>query len=292
MKRLASLCALVVLISSRPALVGAATINGQTTAPNSPLTSPVIGAGTATADVAQVASSNTALFGFAQVNTAFSAALTYQGFTAANNWVYSFNGLPAPLANPVGLGASANFNVTTYNLGLNVAQTGFGESMQFTLQNNTGSPNTTGLNGVTVTLHWLQLINESTKIAGNFGTMINGLQGWWALDNGFVLRNNANPTAAPYYDSNNGPAVFPPNFVDNPGFFGPLTTGTTYLHFITIPTWDVNYNGTDYIIVGNDAVEWGMTITPEPSTFAMGISLVVVIAVIVRKERFRACRAA
>jgi hypothetical protein len=289
MKRLAWLSAIVVLVSCRPLDARASTINGQTTAMNSPLLSPVPGVGTATANLAQLTSASSAPFTAAQVGTALSAVLKDQGFTAANDWVYKFNGLPGLLTNPVGPG-NANFNVTTYTLRLNGAQTGFGETMKFTLQNPPPNPNLAGLAGATVTQHWIQLINESRQLAGNFGYQINGLQGWWGLDNGFVVVNNQNPAAEPYYDSNNGPAVFPPNFEDNPGYFSPLLTGTTYLNFITIPTWDVSYNGDDYILVGNAGVEWGFTVTPEPSTFVLAISCVVVTAVLIRLRRTRACQ--
>jgi len=286
MKRLIWLSAMALLISDRPVEVWSATITGQTTATNSPLPSPVAGVGTATADVAQLTSATSAPFTAAQVGTALSALMTDQGFTAANNWVYSFNNLPGQLVNPVGLG-NANFNVTTYNLRLNGAQTGFGETMKFTLQNGPGNPNLGGLNGATVTQHWIQLVNESRQLAGNFGFQINGLQGWWGLDNGFVVRNKQNPTAAPFYDSNNGPNIVPPNFSDSPQYFSPLLTGTSYLNFITIPTWDVSYNGNDYLLVGNAGVEWGFTITPEPSSLALAVSFAALIGFVTLMKRAR-----
>jgi hypothetical protein len=280
MKRLNWLTAIVVLISCQPVDVRAAMVGGQTTATNSPLTSPVPGVGVAIADVAQLTSATSVPYTDAQVNTALSALLTDQGFTAANNWIYSFNGLPGLLTNPVGLG-NANFNITTYDLRLNGAQTGFGETMVFTLQNPPPDPNLTGLNGATVKQHWLQLVNESVRIAGGtFGYQIGGLPGWWGLDNGFVVLNAQNPAAAPFYDSNMGPNIFPPQFSDTPQYFSPLLTGTTYLHFVTVPTWDVSYNGNDYLLVGSSAVEWGFVIVPEPSTFTIVFSFVVLCMVV------------
>ena len=287
MKRSTWLPALVLSVAFPAAHVRAATITGPTLPNNSPLTSPVAGVGTAIADVAQLTSATSAPFTATQVGNALSALLTDQGFTAANNWIYTFNGLPGLLTNPIGLG-NANFNITTYTLGLNGAKTGFGETMQFTLQNGPPAPDLTGLRGATETEHWLQLVNESVKLAGTFGFQINGLQGWWGLDNGFVVRNNQNPTAAPYYDSNNGPAIFPPNFTDTPHYFSPLLTGTTYLHFVTIPVWDVSYNANDYVLVGNAGLEWGFTITPEPATFVLAVSALVVMAIAGCIRRIRA----
>jgi len=249
---------------------------------------------TAVADKAQLVTS-------ASFDPLLSALLVDQKFIAANNWIYSFKAadLPKGIVNPVALPTvapnNANFNITTYDLRLNPGKTAFGETFKFTLLNPPADP---VLNGATITKHWIQLVNESKQVTKDNGTpegtpygfTIPGQQGFWALDNGFVDWSKAGD--APFYDSNAGPAVFPPNFVDNPEFFS-AQTGTTYLHFITIPAWDVAFGGKDYVIVGDTGITWGFTIIPEPSTIIL-VSIGGVLLVIVawfQRPRSRQCAA-
>lgn len=198
-------------------------------------------------------------------NQALTATLIAQGYTTTNGWYYSFPP-PAPLTNPVSLGSTSNFNVTTYSLSVTPAQPGgqIAEPVQFTLSlGNTKSP-------AGATSHWLQLLNESQQYATKetnykpFGYQINGLSGYWQLDNGDLPGGKAGVGPGPYYDSNGGPA-YSTTFKDNPTV-GSAWPGT-YLHFLTIPTWDVNQGGKDYILVGNQAISWGYTVIPEPGAF-------------------------
>lgn len=259
--------------------------------PPPPLTSIV--PETAVADTAQLVPS-------ANFNAILAATLTAQGYTAANNWVYSFNSppLPAGLVNPVALPANATFNITAYNLYLNPPMTAFGELFDFTLINPPANP---VLAGATITPHWIQLINESQRLAGGtFGFAIAGQPGFWALDNGFVVgaAGGANRGAVggtgPYYDSNAPAGGFsvPPTYHDSPQFFS-AQTGTTYLHFTTIPAWDVSVGGNNYIIVGDTGITWGFTIVPEPSTNTLMIVGIVLISIVARFQRtFARTRAA
>ncbi len=197
-------------------------------------------------------------------NQALTATLNAQGFTTANGWYYSFPP-PAPLTNPVSLGSTSNFNVTTYSLSVTPAQPGgqIAEPVQFTLSlGNTNSP-------AGATPHWLQLLNESQQYATKetnykpFGYQINGFSGYWQLDNGDVPGSKS---VGPYYDSNGGPA-YSTTFKDNPTV-GSAWPGT-YLHFLTIPTWNALQSGKNYILVGNQAISWGYTVIPEPATLAL-----------------------
>lgn len=191
-------------------------------------------------------------------NTALTATLQAQGFTSANNWLYSFSP-PAPLTNPVSLGSTSGFNVTQYSLVVNPALPGgtIAERIRFNLTlGNTIAP-------AGSTIHWLSLLNENKQYPSNsgngpFGYKINGLNGYWQLDNNDLAGSK---TVGPYYDFFNW---FPPTFGDTPGV-GTATPGT-YLHFLTIPTWNVLQGGKNYILVGNQAISWGYTVVPESST--------------------------
>ena len=203
----------------------------------------------------------------AQWSSALATSLTDQGFTVANNWVYSFSGLPVGMTNPVGLGSTANFNVTQYSLSVTPAQPGgqIQEPVQFTLS--LGNTNVSAGS----TPHWLQLLNESQQYGTDetngkaFGYQINGMPGYWELDNGDLAVGDK-AGVGPYYDSNSGPA-YSTTFFDNPSV-GRATPGT-FLHFLTIPSWDVSQGGKDYILIGNQAITWGYTVVPEPAALAL-----------------------
>lgn len=204
------------------------------------------------------------------------SVLNAQGFTAANNWVFTFNGaaLPAGAVNPVVLPTVApnnsQFNITAYSLSLNGASTAFGETMDFTLVNPAPDP---VVNGATVTRHWLQLLHEDKKY-GNFGFAIAGQTGFWQVDNGDKAFAAAGD--GPYYDSNAAVGKFsvPPTFHDFPNFYAGVGS---YLHFTVIPTWDVAIGGKDYVIVSDVGMTWGFQIVPEPSSMisaGIGIGIV------------------
>jgi hypothetical protein len=276
MKRFVWFAAIVVLASCRPAEVGAVAISGQTNATNSPLTSPVTGE-TAVADVAQLIPPNQ----FLNVNAELAKTLVAQGFTAKNNWVYAFVGLPMGINNPVGMPGNADFNVTAYNLFMNGAKTAFGETMDFTLKNPPANPAVPA--GAVITSHWLQLVNTSSQVNG-YGYALAGEQGFWQLDNG---QKDWAAGVGPFYDSNAPAGAFsvPPTYHDAPQFY----SGTgTYLHFITIPSWDVSLNGKDYLLIGNAGIEWGFSISPEPSTFALAGCFAVLLAIVAWVRRARA----
>lgn len=234
----------------------------------------------AVADKAQLVAS-------ADFNAILAATLNAQGYTAANNWIYSFTSppLPAGLGNPIALPANAQFNITAYNLHLNAAQTKFGELFDFTLINPPPDP---VLAGATITQHWLQLLNEDKKY-GNFGFAIDGQPGFWQVDNGDVVgaAGGANRGVVnglgPYYDSNapGGGFLVPYNFHDDPQFY---SGDGTYLHFTSIPAWDVSIGGNNYIIAGDTAISWGFHI-PEPSTVTLMAHGIVVMLILARFQR-------
>lgn len=226
------------------------------------------------------------LIGSADFNAILAATLNVQGYTSGNNWVYSFTSptLPAGLENPVALPQNASFNITKYELYLNPAKTAFGETFDFTLINPPADP---VLAGATITRHWLNLLNMDKRY-GNFGYAIAGQQGFWQVDNGDVVGtaggNNRGAVggAGPYYDSNapGGGFSVPYSFHDSPEYYSGIGT---YLHFTTIPAWDVDIGGKNHIIVGDTGISWGFTIVPEPST----ITLMVVGVLILIVTRFR-----
>jgi hypothetical protein len=182
-----------------------------------------------------------------------SQTLDAQGFTAQNGWNYSLMNI-TPLAN------DANYNVTTY-----VASTPNGVKSSETVQWDWKAGSTMDPTGGKGTLHWLQLLNEDQRYPGGFGNgpfgyAIAGQKGYWQLDNDDIAWAKG---VGPYYDSNS-PAPTPfPNFYDKPTQTVPLGG---YLHFYTIPVWDLNANGVDTIYAGAPAISWGFTVLPEPSS--------------------------
>jgi len=238
---------------------------------------------TAVADTARLVSS-------ANFNAILAATLNAQGYTAANNWVYSFNSppLPAGLVNPVALPNNSIFNITAYNLYLNPAQTAFGELFNFTLINPPADP---VLPGATITRHWLQLLNEDKRY-GNFGFAIAGQPGFWQVDNVDVvgMAGGANRGAVggpgPYYDSNapGGGFSVPYSFHDSPEFYSGVGT---YLHFTTLLAWDVSLGGNNYIIVGDPGITWGFSIVAEPSSITLMITAIVLLLTVVRFQSTR-----
>lgn len=242
---------------------------------------------TAVADTAQLVPA-------ADFNAILAATLSAQGYTAANNWVYSFTSppLPAGLVNPVALPATepnnARFNITTYELYLNPPKTAFGETFDFTLINPPADP---VLAGAAITRHWLQLLNMDKRY-GNFGYAIAGQPGFWQVDNGDVVgaaggaNRGAVGGAGPYYDSNapGGGFSVPYSFHDSPHYYSGVGT---YLHFTTIPAWDVSVGGQNHIIVGDTGISWGFKIVavPEPSTNTIFVGIVVLILIVAPVQR-------
>jgi hypothetical protein len=229
------------------------------------------------------------LAGSAVWNGVLSQLLSKQGFTEQNDWVYSFNNaspaFPAGVVQPTPLGDKANkanFSVLEYTLHLHTGAVGgqivdnslFGETMQFRLKfGNTVPPNPG--TGYTVTAHWLQFINTDTNY-NNFGYALAGHSGFWLLDNGRVPWV---PGAGPFFDSNSTPGTYsvPPNFSDTVQYYH---GAGTYLHFTTIPAWDVSNGGTvDWLVVGDTGLTWGFSISPEPSTILLATEFLVVAAV-------------
>lgn len=240
------LTALLCIVCLAPARAATLTFTAPATATPNPLTA---GDGrTAVADTAMLSAS-------AVWNNALILTLAAQGFTVANSWTY--NGTPLALAD------NANYNVTTYTLGLN-AGVQFHEPVAFNL----------GL-GATVapvggTIHWLNLLNEdqrypTTENPAGFGFAIPGFAGFWELDNGDLSATMANGVF-PFYDSNMGPNILPPNFRDDPSV---AQAPGSYLHFFTMPAWDVVQAGQHVLTIGGTGVSWGYVVVPEPTTFAL-----------------------
>jgi hypothetical protein len=229
------------------------------------------------------------LVGSASWNDLLSQVLTKQGFTEENDWVYSSNNpmppFPAGVVQPTPLGNNANFGVMNYALKSYVDNTLFGEIMQFRLKFGTTAPPAPG-DGYTVTSHWLQIINEDSRY-NDFGYALNGQPGFWFLDNG---REAWSPGAGPFYDSNAAPGFsVPPTFFDEVKYY---SGAGTYLHFTTIPAWDVSNGGTvDWLVVGNTGLSWGFSIVsvPEPSAIVfVAEALVGALAVVTWRRRRRA----
>jgi hypothetical protein len=274
------------LPSSTPAAVTLTVANGVANPPPALNSTALTPQQTAIADTVSV-------MPLANYGAVLSAVLTQQGFSAANNWAY--------VNNAVTLNPNATFNLTQYSLFLNpggngqpglpngtAAGSAFGENVNFTLNPNLGAPANLPA-GSTATLHWLNLEQASFQVNGFGFNNIPGQQGWWKLDNGNVQGGAAaGAGTGPYYDSNAAPGFStPPSFFDGPQFYSGIGT---YLHFDTIPTWDVftpaagGNPATENIDVGNYAVTWGFTIVPEPSlTILAGAGLLV--SLMVRKFR-------
>ncbi len=228
---------------------------------------------TAVADTATLVASNA-------FSAILLATLDAQGYTAANDWVFSFASPPLPngLTNPVALPGNAHFHITDYSLFVNGGNTAFGETFDFTLQNPPADP---VLEGATITRHWINILNMDKRY-GDFGYAIAGQQGFWQVDNGDVEGTNGGTNrgavngAGPYYDSNSaGGFSTPYTFHDAPQFYSGIGS---YLHFITIPAWDVSSGGKNYIVVGDTGIKWGFTIVPEPSTITLSALSVLVVA--------------
>ena len=264
------LCIFAVLI-----FFGAAPLQAQVgLTPSNPLpaTPPTLTAASGDKVIADPAT----LVGSSTWNSVLSQVLDKQGFSEQNDWVYSFNNasppFPAGVVQPTPLGNNANFSVLTYTLNSYVDNTYFGETLSFRLKYGTTVPPNPG-NDYTVTAHWLQLINESSKF-NNFGYAVPGQPGYWFLDNGRVPWS---PGAGPFYDSNDSGFSTPPNYFDNPKYY---QGAGTYLHFTTIPAWEISNGGTvDWLVVANTGLTWGFAIVPEPSSMVLLAQFVLAAAV-------------
>lgn len=203
------------------------------------------------------------LVGSAHFNAILEATLDVQGYTANNNWVYSFTSPPLPtgLFNPATLPRDAAFNITEYELSLNEDKKAFGETFNFTLRNPPPGP---VLAGATITQHWLSVIHMNERY-GDFGYAIPDKTGFWQVDNGDVTGSahgrdrGAVGGAGPYYDSNapDGGFSVPYSFHDFPHYYSHVRT---HLNFTTIPAWDVCKDGRNYVIVGDTGICWGFGI--------------------------------
>ena len=194
------------------------------------------------------------------------ATLNAQGFRGANNWIL--------VDNLLALDNNATFNITADRLRLNVLGTAFGELTDFTLD-----PDLAEINpppGSTLTEHWLQLLHEDKRYVAEsgdpFGFAIAGQPGFWQLDNGDVKGGPAaGAGTGPYYASNGGTFI-PPMFHDFPRYYQGVGT---YLHFDTIPSWDLfspamgNIPAMETIFAGDYGLTWGFSIVPEPSTIRL-----------------------
>lgn len=235
-------------------------------------------------------------------NSVLTQTLIAQKFTNANNW--TLNQLPAIAANLL-----QPITINTYQLSLNPRNgtnpggyakgTAIGEIMDFTVPaaDVPAQPALVGaLAGYTATLHWLQVLHESTAFGGFGNTIsINGgksnLPGFWQVDNGDKTGGAASgPTnGGPYYDSNAGVKnnfSKPPTFFDYPAFYQGVGT---YLTFTAIPTWDL-YNattGNEIIDVATYGVKWGFNITavPEPSRLVGILGLAIIGIVYQRRSK-------
>jgi hypothetical protein len=164
---------------------------------------------------------------------------------------------------------NATFNVTKYTLGVEAELVT--ETIDFTL---VGGP-------VPPPNHWLQLINESQPFPSSenggkaFGYQIPGLPGYWQMDNG-----DQAPGTGPFYDSNANPGQFfsvPPDFHDGASQDSPCPS---YMHFWTIPVWDVvDANNNHSMTVADEGVTWGWVDVPLPSCLAMAGPLLIFISI-------------
>ena len=188
--------------------------------------------------------------------------LNAQGFTATNNWTLN--------SNTVVLNSATIFNVSTYSLFPNGDNSQVGETMDFNIGSNANVPMPNVPKGSTATLHWLQYVNSNAKVNG-YGFQIVPLNRFWQMDNGQANGGAASgPATGPYLDSNGdslyavGNAFGPPNFGDSPMYYS--DADTTYLHFVTIPTWDVftpasgMTPASETIYVANEGLAWGFSV--------------------------------
>ncbi|PWU12992.1 MAG: hypothetical protein C5B50_20325 [Verrucomicrobia bacterium] len=215
----------------------------------------------------------------ANMNNLIQTVLTAQGFAGSNGWSLANNA--------VSLDPNATFNLTIYSNYMNTAGTAFGQAVNFT-----NSPNLTGpptAAGSTNTIHWLQLLNESTKV-NNYGFAINGQPGFWKYDNGNASGGPASgPGTGPYYDSN-APQGFstPPGFFDSPHFYSGVGF---YFYADVFPVWDVytpasgGNPATETIDIGDYGVQWGFLIVPEPSSISMIFLGLFAVGIVLRRGR-------
>ena len=62
----------------------------------------------------------------------------------------------------------------------------------------------------------------------------------------------------------------------------------TYLHFTTIPAWEISNGGTvDWLVVANTGLSWGFAIVPEPSSIVLFAQTLLAAAVAETSRRRR-----
>jgi hypothetical protein len=194
-----------------------------------------------------------------------------QGFTNEYGWFFD----------SITLGNTANFNVTVNQDTVNPFQAGGQVKASVQLSVNFGNT----VQPADSTVHWLQILDEdqqygTTETGGTaFGYSIPPLPGYWEFDNGDV-QNNGNGIA-PFYDSNDGPNIVPPDFSDNASV-GSAIPGT-FLHFILIPTWDVTSGNTNTVYVASQGIAWGYAVVPEPAS--VGLLALIVTGGLMRRRR-------
>jgi hypothetical protein len=200
----------------------------------------------------------------------FNELINNQGFTNEYGWFF----------NSITLGNTAVFNVTTNTDTVAPAVAGgqITASVDFSINfGNTVQP-------ADATLHWLQILNEDQQYGTDetggtpFGYSFPPLPGYWEFDNGDVA--NGGNGIGPFYDSNDGPNIVPPNFEDNASV-GSATPGT-FLHFIAIPTWDVTDGNNNTVYVASQGIAWGYAVVPEPAS--AGVVMVVIISGLMRRR--------
>ncbi len=127
----------------------------------------------------------------------------------------------------------------TYSLSVDGDGSEASETMDFTIGN---VPMPPVPNGSTPTPHWLQILNDDQQYAtasgtGPFGYAIIPLQGFWQMDNGDTAgrtcKRARHQSVLPFQRRL---FVAARTFMTSPG---PYSGVGTYLHFVTIPTWDV-----------------------------------------------------
>ena len=194
-----------------------------------------------------------------------------QGFTAANNWSYSTDNITS-LSNDYNYtvtNGTGTFDDGTPQIGYKLQSSGgnaLDESIHVTL--NIGS--TTKPSGTSVTQHWVQVIHEDRQY-GNYGFAITGQQGFWQIDNGdqtFTVGSNVTP----FYDVAFSSMWSASDYGDDPTVLNDGVLGA-YLHFYTIPVWDVqtvaNSVTTDTLYMANAGISWGFSVVPEPGSIIL-----------------------